>query len=99
MGRKPKAQKRIRLTRFGACIGMLFEDGGAAEMLMMPLELKRLLLAWMEQESQKPKPDEKTLAALNVLTRKVRNFDGAIVTEVPIAQRKVRFEPLFRDSD
>lgn len=53
----------------------------------------------MEHEGEKPKPDEKTLAALDILTRKVRKFGAAIVTEVPIAQRKVKFEPIFRDSE
>lgn len=87
---------RIHITRFGACIGMVFEEGGSAEMLMMPLELSRLLDVWIDHEGKKPKPDEKTLAALDVLTRKVRKLDVAIVAEVPIAQRRVRFEPILR---
>lgn len=95
MGKRTK-RERIHLTRFGACIGMVFEDGGCAEILMMPLELSRLLGTWIDHERQKSKPDEKTLAALDVLTRKARKFDAAIVAEVPIAQRKVRFEPIFR---
>jgi hypothetical protein len=75
---------------------MVFEDGGSAEMLMMPLELLRLLDGWTDHERQKPKPDEKTLAALDILTRKVRKLDATFVVEAPIAQRKVRFEPIFR---
>lgn len=75
---------------------MVFEEGGSAEMLMMPGELSRLLDVWIKHERKNPKPDEKTLAALDVLTRKVRKLDVAIVAEVPIAQRRVRFEPIFR---
>lgn len=93
---RKKRDKRIRLTQFGACIGMVFEHGGSAEMLMMPLELLRLLDAWIDHEQKKPKPDEKTLAALDILTRKVRKLDTEIVAEVPIAQTRVRFEPIFR---
>jgi hypothetical protein len=96
MGKRTKTE-RINLTRFGACIGMVFEDGESAEILMMPLELLRLLDTWIDHERQKPEPDEKTLAALDVLTRKACKFDAAIVAEVPIAQRKVRFEPIFRE--
>jgi hypothetical protein len=39
-------------------------------------------------------PDEKTLSALNVLSKKVRKFDAAVVAEVPIAQRKARIVPI-----
>jgi hypothetical protein len=81
MGQKPRAQKRIRLTRFGACIGMVFEDGGAAEMLMMPLELKRLLEAWMEHEAQKPKPHwifsrERFASSMELLSLKSQSRSG-----------------------
>ena len=98
MKQRGTKQKRIRLPRFGSCIGLIFEDGGFAEMLMTFPELSRLIDAWLDHEGQKTRPDEKTLSALNVLSKKVRKFDAALVVEVPIAQRRARIVPVFNES-
>lgn len=86
-----------RLTRFGAAIGLTFKDGGAAEVRLMPLEIGRILDCWLEAESRKKKPDQETLAALEVLQKKWRKFDGAIVVEAPIAMHKAKFLPVLDD--
>jgi hypothetical protein len=57
-------------------------------------EISRLLGVWSGHERQKRNPDERTLSALNILSKKVRKFDAAVVAEVPIAQRKARIVPI-----
>ena len=93
MGRRVD-KKRIRLSQFGTCIGLVFEKGGSAEMLMTFPEISRLLGVWSDHERQKRNPDEKTLSALNILSKKVRKFDAAVVAEVPIAQRRAKIVPI-----
>jgi hypothetical protein len=43
--------REIRLPRFGSVIGLTFDDGGAAEMLMTFPELRRVLNAWRDHET------------------------------------------------
>lgn len=94
--RGPK-QKMIRIPRFGSCIGLIFEEGGSAEILMTFPEISRLMRSWVDHEQQSRNPDEKTISALNVLLKRVRKFDAALVAEVPIAQRKAKIVPIFNE--
>jgi hypothetical protein len=89
--------KRIRIPRFGSCIGLIFEKGGSAEILMTFPEISRLMRSWVDHEQQRRNPDEKTISALNVLLKKVRKFDAALVAEVPIAQRRAKIVPIFNE--
>ena len=95
MSQRRVQKKRIRIPRFGSCIGLLFEEGGAAEIVMTFPDLSRLLDAWLDHERQKRNPDEGTVSALNVLSKNVRKFDAAVVAEVPIAQRKAKIVPIL----
>jgi hypothetical protein len=52
MGRRLN-KKRIRVSQFGSCIGLVFEKGGSAEMLMAFPEISRLLDVWSDHERQK----------------------------------------------
>lgn len=56
-----KIKKEIRLKNFGSVIGLVFERGGAAEMLMSFPEIALLIDAWFEYESAKTKPNQRTL--------------------------------------
>ena len=84
----------IRLLSFGTVTKLIFEAGGYAEILMTGPELSRILDAWRTYEREKTKPDEKVIAALDLLCRKARgSFGAAIRAEVPIAQRSARIRP------
>ncbi len=89
-----KEMKKLRLTSFGCVTGLVFTHGGAAEMRMDQLEVKRLLDAWRKYEHSKRSPDEQTIAALRVLRKRVGRFDAAFVIESPIAQTRARIEPV-----
>ena len=99
MNRRNKMGKRdeIHLRRFGSVTGLNFEDGGSAEMLMTFPEVSRILKAWLDHERKRHRPDEKTVSALSVLSRKVYKFKGAIVADVPIAQRRAKIVPVVGD--
>jgi hypothetical protein len=89
-------QNEIRLTRFGSIIGLMFENGGAAEMLMTFPEIHRLLEAWQEQELVKKQPDQKIVSALDVLCRKVFKSVRALSLKCRLpsgAQKLRRFLP------
>ena len=90
-----QVQKRIPLKRFGAVTGLIFEDGGAAEVVMTFPEVSRIVNAWQEHEAAKKKPDPKTMAALDVLASKVYKFDAKLVAEVPIAVHRATITPVI----
>ena len=90
-----KQQKRIRLENFGSVIGLIFEDGGSAEVLMTFPELSHLVKSWLAYEESKRKPGAKTIAALNVLREKVYKFDAGFVAEVPIAKVRAKIVPVI----
>ena len=92
-----KRPSEIRLPRFGSIIGLLFENGGEAEMLMTFPEIRRLLQAWREQELNRP--DRKTLSALDVLCKTTFNVGTRFVAEVPIAARRAKITPVFAESE
>jgi hypothetical protein len=54
----------LRIPRFGSVIGLIFEDGGSAEVLMTFPELHKLLDLWMEYERGKSEPDSQLIGAL-----------------------------------
>src|SRR4051812_26128194 len=91
---RKKAVKTIRIRSFGSLVGLLFERGGSAEVLMTFPELSRLVDAWSAYERAKTRADEETLEALNVLRKRARRFDAAFIVEVPIAQRRARIVPV-----
>lgn len=94
MARK-KSLQEIRLPSFGSVIGLVFEHGGAAEVLMTFPELHYLLDAWRDHEEAKSRPDKKTIAALKVLHRKAWHFRPRMVAEVPIAQQRAKITPVL----
>ena len=94
---KARRVSEIRIPSFGSVIGLIFEKGGCAEVLMTWPELDRLLREWMAHEKRKAKPDGKLIAALEVLSRKVDGFNARIVAEVPIAQWRAKITPILRE--
>ncbi len=85
----------ICLPSFGCVTGLRFDRGGSAEVLMTRPELSRLLRAWRTYETGKKKPDDKLVAALETLLRKVYgHFDVPMVAEVPIARWKAKLTPI-----
>ncbi|MGC1187779.1 MAG: hypothetical protein WA871_10335 [Candidatus Acidiferrales bacterium] len=95
---RPVRSKVIQLNSFGTVTGFVFEDGGSVEMIMALPELSRLLNAWEAYEKSKNKPDEKLLAALDVLAIKARaHFGTTIRAEVPIAKWKAKLTPIIRE--
>ena len=87
----------ISLRSFGAVIGLIFVGGGSAEIVMSRVEMSRILGALRDYEKGKNKPDEKLVAALDVVCRKAHGrFDRVrVVAEVPIAARKARITPII----
>lgn len=92
-----KPNKGIRFENFGSVTGLAFERRGAAEILMTFPEVSRVIHAWLDHETSKSKPDEKTLAALKLLCRKVHKLRVRIIAEVPIARRRAKIQPIFTD--
>ena len=84
----------IRLSRFGCVSALLFEDGGAAEVLLDGLELKRILEAWEQHEMKKNKRNDRIVSALRLLAPKARDLNLRLVAEVPIAQRRAKITPV-----
>ncbi len=92
--RQQKKMQEIRLKSFGSVIGLVFERGGAAEILMTFPELRRILNSWREEETRKSHPDQKTISALDLLHKKAINVRTRFVAEVPIAARRAKIIPV-----
>ena len=92
-----RKDKRTQIARFGCVRSLLIVNGGpSAEVALAPLEMSRLLSAWKEFESAKGKPDERVLAALDLLIPQARTKAPGIVAEVPIAStERVLLKPDF----
>jgi hypothetical protein len=90
-----KTTSEIRLPRFGSVVGLAFEDGGAAEILMTFPELRRILEAWQDAEAAKSHPDPKIISALDVLRKKALSVRTRFIAEVPIAQSRARIIPIL----
>jgi hypothetical protein len=96
MSRSARSEE-IQLHSFGVVTGFVFEHGGSVEILMARPEVSRLLHAWEDYEKSKNKPDEKLLAALDVLAVKAHaRFGTTIRAEVPIAKWKAKLTPVIR---
>ena len=94
-GPKRSNKKRIRIPSFGAVVGLGFPRGGFAEVALSWPEFSYVLHAWERYERRRPKPDERVLAALDVLNKKVHKLNAVFVAEVPIAQRRAKITPIF----
>ncbi len=92
--RQQKKLREIRLRSFGSVIGLVFERGGAVEVLMTFPELCRILNSWREEEASKPHPDQKTVSALDLLHKKALKVRTRFVAEVPIAARRAKITPV-----
>ena len=92
-----RKDNRAQIARFGSVRSLLVVDGGlSAEVALAPLEMSRLLSAWKDFESAKVKPDERVLAALDLLISRARTKAPRIVAEVPIAStERVLLKPDF----
>jgi hypothetical protein len=91
-----KGAKTIRIPSFGAVIGLGFNHGGFAEVAMSWPEFSYVLHAWEKYERKRPEPDERVLAALDLLDHKVHKLGAVFVAEVPIAPRRAKITPVFR---
>lgn len=94
-GTKRSNRKSIRIPSFGAVVGLGFPEGGFAEVAMSWPEFSYILEAWESYERARPKPDERVLAALDVLNKRVPKLNAVFVAEVPIAQRRAKITPVF----
>ncbi len=95
--RRQQDSSDIRLRSFGSLTGLIFERGGYAEIQMTRFELCRIVDAWRAHERAKNNPDEKLLAALNVVSKKSHSrFKAAMVAEVPIAMWRAEIVPIIR---
>jgi hypothetical protein len=92
---KTNKLKTVQLPSFGSVTGLIFDRGGSAEIIMDGLEVMRVLEVWKEHEEGKKKPDQRVLAALNLLSPKARGLDLRLVAEVPIAQKRAKLTPVL----
>ena len=90
---------QIDLASFGCVVGLVFVDGGAAEISMRRGEVSRILEALTDLEKSRRKPDQRLVAALEVVCRKLYSrFERVrIVAEVPIATRRARITPIIEE--
>jgi hypothetical protein len=92
---KRGSKRRIRIPSFGSVIGLGFNRGGFAEVLMTHPEFGGILDAWNNYEQMRSKPDKQVLAALDLLGKKVRKMNAVFVAEVPIARQHAKVTPTF----
>ena|SRR5579875_488338 len=85
---------KLRMESFGSVIGMTFERGGAAEILMTRPEVGRFLRALLEIEKQRGRPDAQAVEALRILLGWSKHFRGEIVAAVPIAKVRAILLPI-----
>jgi hypothetical protein len=89
---------RVCIPSWGAVTGLVFENGGSAEVVLNPVEFHRLLDTWEQHELGKKRPDERVLAALRTLSQKARTSAPCVLAEVPITRsRRVQLIPDLDD--
>lgn len=83
---EPHVENRVRLSRFGAAVGLLFSGrSGSVEVALAPLEVKRILQAWADWELVKEDSDTDTLRALHFLIEKTYEKAPRFIAEAPFA--------------